>query len=122
MPGFIFLCTPGMTPWVFAVKRRPTKPSDIVYHAPLCNIFANGRVCQGSHKFPINVAQIPDSFFRSFFSPTAELGNRSQMFSENVVHLWEFLDKKKKYPMNDLVKMGTVNDLLNMDLQTRNLW
>jgi len=119
MPGLVFLCTPGKTPWVFAVKRRPTKPSDIVYHAPLCNLFSNGRVCPGNHKFPMEVAKIPDSFFRSFFSATAELRNRSVMFPENVVHLWEFLNKKSKYPMDDLVRMGSVKDLLNLDVKDR---
>jgi len=119
MPGLVFLCTPGKTPWVFAVKRRPTKPSDIVYQAPLCNVFATGRVCPGSHQFPMEVAKIPDSFFRSFFSPTAELRNRSRMFPENVVHLWEFLNKKPKYPTNDLVRMGTVQDLLNLNVKER---
>lgn len=119
MPGLIFLCMPGKTPWVFAAKRRPTKESDIVYSAPLCNIFASGRVCAGSHKFPMTVGNIPDSFFRSFFSPTADLSNRSVMFPENVVHLWEYLDKKKKYPLNDLVKMGTLKDLINLDVSER---
>jgi len=115
MPGLVFLCTPGKTPWVFAMKRRPTKQSDIVYRAPLCNIFDSGRVCAGSHKFPMDVAKTPDSFFRSFFSATADLRNRSVMFPENVLHLWEFLNKKKKYPMDDLVKMGTLVDLMNLN-------
>lgn len=119
MPGLVFLCTLGKTPWVFAMKRRPTKLSDLVYEAPLCNVFSNGRVCPGNHKFPMDVGKIPDSFFRSFFSSTADLKDRSVMFPENVVHLWEFLDKKKKYPMDDLVKMGTVKDLLNLDVKDR---
>jgi len=119
MPGLVFLCSLGKAPWVFAMKRRPTKQSDIVYEAPLCNIFKNGRVCPGNHKFPLDVGKIPDSFFRSFFSSTADLRDRSVMFPENVAHLWEFLDKKKKYPMDDLVKMGTVKDLLNLDVKDR---
>lgn len=117
MPGLIFLCTPGQTPWVFAMKRRPTKETDIVYRAPLCNIFDSGKVCPGSHKFPMEVSKIPDSFFRSFFSPTADLSNRSVMFPQNVVNLWEFLNGKTKYPMSDLVKMGTVKDLMAMPLK-----
>jgi len=31
LPGLIFLCTPGQAPWVYAVKRRPIKETDIVY-------------------------------------------------------------------------------------------
>ncbi len=41
LPGLIFLCSPGQAPWVYAVKKKPTKETDIVYKAPLCNIFAN---------------------------------------------------------------------------------
>jgi hypothetical protein len=51
----------------------------------------------------------------SFFSPTADLQNRSQRFTKNVVLLWEFLDKKKTFPMDDLVKHGTLKDLMNME-------
>ena len=112
MPGLIFLCRPGQAPWVYAAKRRPTKPKDLVYRAPLCNVFEDGRVCPGSHKFPLDVGQIPDSFFRSFFSATADLRNRSQQFPDTVVKLWKFLDGKTTYNMKDLVKHGTVQDLM----------
>ncbi|KKL07386.1 hypothetical protein LCGC14_2586520, partial [marine sediment metagenome] len=116
MPGLIFLTQGGQPPWVYATKRRPIKPADLVYQAPLCNLFADGRSCPGSHKYPMAIGQIPDSFFRSFFSATAELGNRSQKFPQNVVHLWEFLAGKKTYPMSDLVKHGTVRDLMQMEV------
>lgn len=114
MPGLIFLCRPATPPWVYAVKRKPTKERDIVYHAPLANIFNNGRTCPGTHKFPVRIADVPQSFFISFFSATADLRNRSKQFPQNVIHLWEFLDGKKKYPMDDLVQIGTIFDLLNM--------
>jgi len=114
MPGLIFLCRPSAPPWVFAVRRKPTKEQDIVYHAPLANLFVNGRNCPGSHKFPARVADIPQSFFVSWFTATADLRNRSKMFPQNVIHLWEFLDGKKRYPKDDMVKIGTVVDLMNM--------
>jgi len=116
LPGLIFLCQPGTPPWVYAVKRKPTKESDIVYKAPMANIFANGRSCPGSHKYPNRVADMAESFFTSFFSSTADLSNRSVKFPQNVIHLWEFLNKKKKYPMADMVKMGTISDLMNMGM------
>ena len=117
LPGLVFLCMPGQAPWIYAMKKRPTKLPDLVYRAPLCNIFDSGKVCPGSHRFPMTLDKIPDSFFRSFFSSTADLRNRSEMFPENVVHLWEFLDGKKQYPMKDLVGHGTVKDLMNMELE-----
>lgn len=114
MPGLIFLCRPGTAPWVYAVKKKPTKETDKVYHAPLANVFNNGRSCPGSHNFPHRVGDIIQSFFISFFSATADLGGRSQKFPKNVLHLWEFLNGKKKYPMEDLVELATVRDLMNM--------
>jgi len=114
MPGLIFLCRPSSPPWVYAVKRKPTKEKDIVYAAPLANIHNNGRSCQGSHTYPARVGDIVQSFFISFFSQTADLRNRSQKFPNNVINLWEFLDGKRKYPMDDLVHLATVRDLMNM--------
>lgn len=116
LPGLIFIVRPGTPPWVYAVKKKPTKETDIVYKSPLANIFADGRSCPGSHKYPNRAADMVESFFVSFFSATADLRNRSVKFPQNIIHLWEFLDKKKKYPMADLVKHGTVSDLMNMEM------
>ena len=116
MPGLIFLCRPAAPPWVFAVKSKPKKVSDIVYRAPLANIHANGRSCAGTHKYPTRLEDMVESFFRSFFSATADLRNRSKQFPENVIHLWEFLNGRRKYPLPDLVNHGTISDLLNMEM------
>ncbi|MBA7689612.1 hypothetical protein ES703_98120 [subsurface metagenome] len=115
LPGFIFLCSPGRPPWVYAVKKKPTKETDIVYKAPLCNIFENGLTCPGNHRYPTRVADIVQSFFMSFFTTTANLKDRSLSFPNNIVRLWESLDKKHKFPMQDLVKHGTIKDLMNME-------
>ena len=115
LPGLIFLCSPGKPPWVFAVKKKPTKETDIVYKAPLCNLYADGRSCPGNHRYPIRVADIVQSFFISFFSAEADLRNRSVRFPSNIVHLWEYLDKKKRFPKEDLVKHGKVRDLMQYE-------
>jgi hypothetical protein len=116
MPGLIFLCSPGKPPWVYAVKKRPIRETDSVYHAPLANIFSNGRSCPGSHKYPSRVKDMVNSFFLSFFSATADLRGRSAKFPQNVIHLWEFLDKKKRYPKDDLIKAATIKDLMEMEM------
>lgn len=116
MPGLIFLCRPGAPPWVFAVKSKPKTERDIVYKAPLCNIFANGRSCPGTHKYPARLEDMVQSFFTSFFSPTGDLQGRSQKFPGNVTHLWKFLNGEKRYPLADLVQHGTISDLLNMEM------
>ena len=117
LPGLIFLCAPSRPPWVYAVKKRPAKPADEVYKAPLCNVFVNGRSCPGSHNYPNDVRETVRSFFLSFFSIAGDLRDRSLMFPDNVVKLWEFLDKKKTFPMDDLVECGTVADLMRVELK-----
>ncbi len=115
LPGFVFLCSPGQAPWVFAVKKKPTKETDIVYKAPLCNLYENGRSCPGSHRYPERVADIVQSFFMSFFTREADRHNRSEMFARDVVGLWEYLANKKTFPMSDLVRQGTIKDLMVLE-------
>lgn len=115
LPGLIFLCSPGKPPWVFAVKKKPTKETDIVYKAPLCNLYQDGRSCPGNHRYPTRVADVVESFFISFFSATADLQNRSIRFPRNVIELWEYLDKKKTFPKADLVRHGTIRDVMQYE-------
>lgn len=114
MPGLIFLCRPAAPPWVFAVGKKPTKITNTVYNAPLANVFNNGRSCPGSHKYPERVVEIVQSFFMSFFTATAHLGNRSKKHPKNIIQMWEELDGKETYPVRDLVKHGTIQDLMNI--------
>ena len=109
LPGLIFLCSPGKPPHVYAVKRKPSKMTDLVYHAPLLNVFENGASCPGNHVYPARVQDVVESFFQSFFSGF-EQGKRSVKY-KSVAEVWKALDGKKKYPMGDLVKFGTLEDL-----------
>ena len=117
LPGLVFLCAPSRPPWVYAVKKRPADPADEVYKAPLCNVFANGRSCPGSHNYPNDVRQTVRSFFLSFFSIAGDLRDRSLMFPGSVVQLWEFLDKKKVFPLDDLVEFCTIADLMRVEIR-----
>ena len=117
LPGLVFLCSPGRPPWVYAVKKKPTKETDRIFKAPLLNVFANGLTCPGSHHYPERVADVVESFFVSFFSNTADLANRSKRFPNSVVQLWKFLDKKTSYPCEDLVEHGSIKDLLKMEMR-----
>ncbi len=116
LPGLIFLCRPGKPPWVYAVKKKPAKESDEVFKAPMCNVFESGLSCPGSHTYPPTVEEVPESFLISFFSATGDLQNRSRMFPNSVVKLWQFLDKKKAYPLDDLIPHGRVADLMEIEL------
>ena len=112
MPGLIFICSPGRPPNVYAAKRRPTSIEDTIYHAPLFNIFSDGRTCPGTHQYPEDLVEVPESFFTSFFTPTADYRGRSQKYPDDLLGLWEELDGKKRYPLKDLVAIGKVKDIM----------
>ena len=108
MPGLVFVCSPGRAPWVYAALKRPSDPEQQLFRAPAFNVFNDGRVCPGSHRFPEEVGLIPESFFRSFFSLTGDSRDRSKKHPDNLQDLWEELDGKTEYPVEDLVLQCTV--------------
>jgi len=111
MPGLIFICSSGKPPWVYAAKKRPVSPRDSIYHAPLFNIFHNGSTCSGTHKYPEQIEEIPNSFFTSFFSLEANYNGRSKKHPDSLLKLWEELDGQKRYPLKDLIRAGKVEDI-----------
>lgn len=112
MPGLIFICSLGRPPSVFAVKKRPRDAHQVIYHAPLFNLFHDGRTCAGTHKFPVDIDEIPESFFASFFTREAMYSGRSKRYPEDLLKLWEELDGKTRYPLDDLIPAGKVEDIL----------
>ncbi|MBI4286318.1 MAG: hypothetical protein HY670_10560 [Chloroflexi bacterium] len=112
MPGLIFLCSPGRPPRVYAAKKRPARLEDTVYHAPLFNVFSDGRTCPGTHKYPGATGEIPESFFASFFTPAADYMGRSQKYPNDLLKLWAELDGHNRYPLGDLVPFGKVEDIM----------
>lgn len=114
MPGLIFICSPCQPPSIYAAKRRPQRLDDIIYHAPVFNVFKDGRSCAGSHKYPQDVTQIPKSFFSSFFSIDGVMTGRSKKHPDSLYALWQELNGKQRYPLDDLVPCGTVQDIINI--------
>ena len=89
-------------------SERPAEPEQQLFRAPAFNVFRDGRVCPGSHRFPEDVGLIPESFFQSFFSLTGDTRNRSKKHPDNLIALWEEIDGTTAYPMEDLVPQCTV--------------
>jgi len=116
LPGLIFLCIPGQEPWVYAVKKKPRSESDPVFAAPLLNIFANGRSCPGSNQYPEKVEKIIEMYFLSFFTRAAEYRGRSRKYPLDIEQLRKELDKKPRYPLEDLVQIGTVKNLIELGI------
>jgi hypothetical protein len=111
MPGLIFVCSPGRPPNVYAAKRRPTSIEDVIYHAPLFNVFIDGGTCPGTHQYPDDIKELPESFFTSFFTREAHLQGRSK-YPDDLMSLWEELDGEKRYPLDDLMPFGKVKDIM----------
>ncbi len=112
MPGLVFVCSPGRAPWVYAAASRPIDPEQQLFRAPAFNVFRDGRVCPGSHRFPEEVGLIPESFFQSFFSLTGDSRDRSTKHPDNLHELWEELDGTTAYPTEDLVPQCTVGQAM----------
>ena len=108
MPGLVFVCSPGRAPWAYAALDRPRDPEQQLFRIPAFNVFGDGRVCPGSHRFPEEVGLIPESFFQSFFSLTGDSHNRSKKHPDNLPALWEEIDGTTEYPVEDLVPQCTV--------------
>ena len=108
MPGLVFVCSPGRAPWVYTATERPTDPEQQLFRAPALNVFRDGRVCPGSHRFPDEVGLIPESFFHSYFSLTGDTRTRSKKHPDNLQALWEEINGKNEYPTKDLVPQCTV--------------
>ena len=112
MPGLVFVCSPGRAPWVYAALERPSDPEQQLFRAPAFNVFGDGRVCPGSHRFPEEVGLIPEGFFQSFFSLTGDTRDRSKKHPDNLQALWEELDGTTAYPAEDLVPQCTVGQAM----------
>lgn len=116
MPGLVFVCLPGrQAPYVFAAKERPRLLDDQLYHCPTYNVFASGRVCTGSHLFPADPATVPEAFFESYFSVTADTARgKSHRHAEDIGQLWAELKSHGTYPADDLVPQMAVADAVRI--------
>ena len=112
MPGLVFVCSPGRAPWAYAAAGRPTNLEETLYRIPTFNVFGDGRVCPGSHRFPEDVSRIPESFFESFFSTTGDSRQRSHKHPDSLVDLWVDLDGQDEYPLDDLVPQCSVEEAM----------
>ena len=117
LPGLIFLCRSGQPPSVYASFERPKSPKSRIWKAPLPNIYFNGRSCPGSNRYPGNIAEIPDSFFQSFFTEAVSSSGRSKKYPCDITDMWKELHnaKKENYPLTDLVYEGILADLMRRD-------
>jgi hypothetical protein len=116
MPGLVIVCLPGrQAPYVFAARERPHTLDQQLYHCPTYNVFASGRVCTGSHLFPADPAKVPEAFFESYFSVTADTAReKSQRHPDDIGQFWTELKREVSYPLEDLVPQMHVGDAMRI--------
>lgn len=112
MPPLMFICRGGTPPRIYALKDRPQAVTEMAYKAPTLNTFESGLTCAGTHEYPQRVEVIPESFFESLFSPTADHAGRSARHPLNILDMWQELNGQDEYPLEDLVPQQTIEKLL----------
>ena len=109
MPGLVFVCSPARAPWVYAALSRPTGPqTSNSTRCPHSTSSATGGPAPEVTGSREEVGLIPESFFQSYFSGTGDTRERSKKHPDNLHALWEELDGKTEYPVEDLVPQCTV--------------
>ena len=111
VPGLVFICRRNSPPYVYAAKRRPEKLTDKLYKAPFFNVYGDGRTCAGNNTYPDNILEIPDYFFMTFFS-LERFQSGSKSHPDSLIALYEEIENKKKYPLEDLVEWGPIERIL----------
>lgn len=102
---------------VYALKTKPSKIEDTLYHAPFMNINSLGDVCmgnvkyaEGKHTFDELIEDIETKFFNSYFTHT----NHDNLLQMNYLKfLEENIDNKNVSFSKLLVKNNlTIKDIL----------
>ncbi|BAU67500.1 unknown protein (plasmid) [Stanieria sp. NIES-3757] len=111
LPSFVFMGI-GSSYFLWAVKKNQFEPNLIVYHAPLPNIMADGRICWGN-VYPTsvglsNVEAVWSKFIGSVFNRDYTQG-KSRKYKNNIIEQLKILNRKEKissrcrYLVSDLV-------------------
>ncbi|MBN2003949.1 MAG: hypothetical protein JXA21_11395 [Anaerolineae bacterium] len=106
LPGMVFVGN-GTGYSIFAVKQRPAEPSERLFHAPLPNVYPEGRICAGSVRFPAcSAATIHTAaalFFASGFNSDLSR-DKCHSHPGNVLALWQELTSAGEFPLDELKK------------------
>ena len=110
--GALGLCRPG-------TAHRPGPAA--LPRPGLQRLPATGGPAPAATASPKRWARIPESFFQSFFSLTGDTTERSKQHPDNLQALWEELDGRTDYPVEDLVPQCTVGRVMAASRRTAGL-
>ncbi len=115
IPALLFLVQgQNLYVWALGKDRRP-ELSDPVYHAPFFNL-SNGHMCTGNVRLPdVSIQDIPkwqNVVFKSRFTNHGGV----RLKGTSMKGLWDSLVERnrKVFPLQHLVKAGTVKSVLNL--------
>jgi PRTRC genetic system protein B len=107
--------------YLWAVEEEEFNPHAQIYHAPLPNIYGDGRICFGANTSPqVKGPDLKDAwelFLRSPFT-CAHINNRSQKFPDHICdalhHFAEHKRSNRTYPVEDLIPYHlTIEEVVN---------
>lgn len=106
LPGLIFVARGGADYAVWAVKARPSEPSERLFRAPLPNVYPDGKICPGNVAFPVGgvrtIRQAVKLFFGSEFNGDLAHG-KSQKYDGDIRQMWAEVAGLDEYPLADLM-------------------
>lgn len=106
LPALVWCCA-GPTAFVFASDRSAFAPDLALFHAPLPNVYADGRVCWGqnrlTHESGAALASRAYIVFRDAVFTASEVAGKSRAEPEDVRRFWTSLCGAERYPVHDLV-------------------
>ncbi|MBU0491745.1 MAG: prokaryotic E2 ligase family D protein [Chloroflexi bacterium] len=104
LPGLVFRGR-GTYYSVHAVRERPTTLAAALYHAPVPNVYEDGRICQGTCAFPVaqgdTIQAALGVFLSSVFNRDLAAGKSARQ-RQDVTQLWAELDQTTDFPLDDL--------------------
>ncbi|KAM3090293.1 hypothetical protein ACKFKG_30345 [Phormidesmis sp. 146-35] len=107
LPGMVMVGV-GRDYRIWAVATKQFEPDAVGYHAPLPNVYDNGRICWGTNRPPIaspqNIIKAWELFISSPFNGDLAYGKSRSHHSDVRQQLTALSRRRRKtYPTNDLM-------------------
>jgi PRTRC genetic system protein B len=114
LPGLVWYGC-GRDYRLFAIGEEELSPGSALYHAPLPNIYGDGRLCWGNLTPPMAAASTLGEALRLFltsaFTDHLAQGKSVQEKANVLVHLRKVARRRRRrYPVADLVPIGGTLD------------
>lgn len=111
LPSFVFMGI-GNSYFVWAVKKNQFEPDLILYHTPLPNVMASGKICWGNvYPTSVSLSNVQftwSKFVSSTFNQDYTQG-KSKKYKNNIIEQLKILNQKVKtssrsrYRVSDLI-------------------